>query len=159
MVRTMFYFCLLIYVLKYARIGEKFLDWTDKDPALDTILQSVTLYWLTDTISRSFYPYRHLHVALGNVGVHGNPIWYIHKPLGFSLFPKDLCPVPRSWIQTTGDLVFFREHSQVWESRNDCLKTTHPVAGWPLCGNRTDRRLRQGYRRLHIPGVEISISS
>lgn len=28
-------------------IGEKFLEWTDEDPALDDILESVSLYWLT----------------------------------------------------------------------------------------------------------------
>lgn len=32
--------------------------WSDDDPSLDTILESLTLYWLTDTISTSFYCYR-----------------------------------------------------------------------------------------------------
>jgi hypothetical protein len=48
------------------RIGEKFLDWTDEDPPLDTILESVTLYWLTDTISRSIYPYRQVSSKVGS---------------------------------------------------------------------------------------------
>jgi microsomal epoxide hydrolase len=46
----------------------------------------------------------------GVVGAHENPEWYIKKPLGFSWFPKELAPIPRSWAATTGDLVFFREH-------------------------------------------------
>ena len=39
-------------------IGEKFLEWTDADPTLDEILDSVSLYWLTDTYARCIYPYR-----------------------------------------------------------------------------------------------------
>jgi len=42
----------------YYRIGEKFLDWTDDDPSLDLILESVTLYWLTGCMPTSVYPYR-----------------------------------------------------------------------------------------------------
>ena len=40
------------------RVGEKFLDWSDVDPSLDTILETVSLYWLTETFPRSVYPYR-----------------------------------------------------------------------------------------------------
>jgi microsomal epoxide hydrolase len=32
--------------------------------------------------------------------------------LGFSWFPKELAPIPRSWAATTGDLVFYRQHEQ-----------------------------------------------
>jgi microsomal epoxide hydrolase len=39
-------------------IGEKFLEWTDEDPEVDEILDSVSLYWLTDTYARCIYPYR-----------------------------------------------------------------------------------------------------
>ena len=41
-----------------AWIGEKFLAWSDEDPALDKILEGVTLYWLTETFPTSIYPYR-----------------------------------------------------------------------------------------------------
>lgn len=47
-----------VLILDIRRIGEKFLEWTDTDPALDDILESVTLYWLTDTFPRCIYPYR-----------------------------------------------------------------------------------------------------
>ena len=33
---------------------------------------------------------------------------YISKPFGFSWFPKELIPTPRSWAAKTGNLVFFR---------------------------------------------------
>jgi len=39
-------------------IGEKFLEWTDEDPPIEKILESVTLYWLTETFPRCIYPYR-----------------------------------------------------------------------------------------------------
>jgi hypothetical protein len=47
------------------RIGEKFLDWTDTDPPLDTILEAVTLYWVTETFPRSIYPYRRVSLVVG----------------------------------------------------------------------------------------------
>jgi hypothetical protein len=40
------------------RIGEKFLEWSDEDPSLDEILTNVSIYWFTNSISTSFYPYR-----------------------------------------------------------------------------------------------------
>ena len=46
-----------------AWIGEKFLAWTDQDPSIDTILKSVTLYWLTDTFPSSIYSYRHVRAC------------------------------------------------------------------------------------------------
>lgn len=41
-----------------AWIGEKFIDWTDQTPSLDTILDAVTLWYLTDTFPYSIYMYR-----------------------------------------------------------------------------------------------------
>ena len=41
-----------------AWIGEKFLSWTDEDPPLETILESVTLYWFTESMGRGIFPYR-----------------------------------------------------------------------------------------------------
>jgi len=40
------------------RIGEKFLDWTDEDPPLNAIIESVSLYWLTNSAATSLWPYR-----------------------------------------------------------------------------------------------------
>lgn len=42
-----------------------------------------------------------------------DPRWYIKKPLGFSYFPMELAPVPRSWVETTGNLVFWGQHQRV----------------------------------------------
>lgn len=42
-------------MLMMSRIGEKILEWTDEDPPLEKILESVSLYWLTDTMPRCMY--------------------------------------------------------------------------------------------------------
>ena len=41
-----------------AWIGEKFLAWSDVSPDLDTILEGVMLYWVTESGGRGVYPYR-----------------------------------------------------------------------------------------------------
>lgn len=90
-------------------IGEKYLAWTDEDPPLDTILESVTLYWLTECYPTSIWPYRELF-SKDTWGAHHDPALYIKKPLGYSWFPKELAPIPRAWVATTGNLVFSRQH-------------------------------------------------
>lgn len=52
----------------------------------------------------------------GNVGTHEDPKSHINKPFGFSWFPKELAPTPRSWAATTGNLVFYRQHDAVSHS-------------------------------------------
>ncbi|KIW16677.1 hypothetical protein PV08_03865 [Exophiala spinifera] len=91
-------------------IGEKFLDWTDEDPSLDTILASITLYWVTKCASTSIWAYRQFYGP--NADSHGSKKWHVHKPLGYSWFPKEINPIPRAWIETTGNLVFFHEHDK-----------------------------------------------
>jgi microsomal epoxide hydrolase len=34
----------------------------------------------------------------------------IKKPFGFSWFPFEIVLVPRNWVETTGTLVWWREH-------------------------------------------------
>ncbi|EKV19229.1 Epoxide hydrolase [Penicillium digitatum PHI26] len=92
-----------------AWIGEKYLEWVDDPLAPEDILESVTLYWLTETFPRAIYAYRQNYPA-PPIPVPNDPRWYIHKPFGYSSFPKELAPLPRSWIETTGDLVFWEQH-------------------------------------------------
>ncbi|KAM0250772.1 hypothetical protein ACHAP5_001989 [Fusarium lateritium] len=92
-------------------IGEKFRDWTHEDPSLQEILTSVSLYWLTDTFPTAIYPYRQAF-APSNVGAHENPDYKITKPLGYSWFPYELAPIPKRWVETTGNLVFHRAHDR-----------------------------------------------
>ncbi|KAK8158055.1 Alpha/Beta hydrolase protein [Phyllosticta citrichinensis] len=92
-------------------IGEKFLTWTDADPPTLAILESVSLYWLTDSFPTSIWSYRQ-HFGPNQVpgGVHGSPKYRLNKPFGFSFFPYELMGVPKSWVAANGDLVFYRQH-------------------------------------------------
>ncbi|KAE8146618.1 alpha/beta-hydrolase [Aspergillus avenaceus] len=94
-----------------AWIGEKFLDWPDGPLPLHVILESVSLYWFTETFPRSIYSYREAFPP-PKIMQTLDPRWYIHKPFGFSYFPMELLPAPRAWIEATGNLVFYREHDK-----------------------------------------------
>jgi microsomal epoxide hydrolase len=87
-----------------AWIGEKFLEWTDEDPPLDEILESISLYWLTDTFPRCIYPYRAF-----TQGRRERP--KISKPSGYSFFPYELFPTPRSQAAAQLNLVAFKQHT------------------------------------------------
>ncbi|KAJ6475975.1 Alpha/Beta hydrolase protein [Mycena vitilis] len=86
-----------------AWIGEKMLEWSDEDPSLDEILTNVSVYWFTDSISTSFYPYRE--------SLTRKPDYYTYhqKPLGYTWFPREILPVPESWVQKDANLVFYRQ--------------------------------------------------
>ncbi|KAJ5111272.1 Isopenicillin N synthase [Penicillium argentinense] len=94
-----------------AWIGEKYLQWVDEPLSQDYILESVTLYWLTATIARSIYTYRQNYPP-PSVPAANDPRWYIQKPFGFSSFPMELAPLPRSWVATTGNLVYWGQHQK-----------------------------------------------
>lgn len=85
------------------RIGEKFLEWSDADPPLDAILESVSLYWFTQTFPRAIWPYR----VLG-----GTRDFDFGKPLGYSSFPKEIATSPPSWVKPA-QFVWYREHERV----------------------------------------------
>ncbi|KAL5337334.1 Alpha/Beta hydrolase protein [Aspergillus crustosus] len=90
-----------------AWIGEKLLEWPDAPFSNETILELVTLYWFTESFARAIYPYRESNP------VPAKPkISYIHKPFGFSYFPNEILPSPRSWTATTGNLVYFKQHTE-----------------------------------------------
>ena len=55
----------MAHIEKLSRVGEKFLEWSDKDIAIEAILESASLYWLTGTIATSLYTYRAVrHLSL-----------------------------------------------------------------------------------------------
>ena len=95
------------------RIGEKFLVWTDIDPPLDGILDSVSLYWFTESFPRAIYPYRRSYGS-NAVSLHADPKLKIESPksVGYSNFPWELAPIPKSWVEQTGNLVWYREHTE-----------------------------------------------
>ncbi|KAL9489604.1 hypothetical protein ACSS6W_001881 [Trichoderma asperelloides] len=91
------------------RIGEKLLEWPDqREPlSLDTILAMVSLYWFTDTFPRSLY---HAQVIQTMLKGETLPISK-EKPLGYSMFPRDVALLPKAWAhQLYPNLVFFKAH-------------------------------------------------
>ena len=95
-------------------IGEKYIEWTDKTPSTQDILDSVMLYWLTETFPRCIYPYIDFFGRGEDSTVfHGNPDYYCKKPIGYSYFPYELAPVPLAWAKTTGNVVWHRAHESV----------------------------------------------
>jgi microsomal epoxide hydrolase len=86
------------------RIGEKFLEWSDEDPPLDTILTNVSLYWFTGGFPRSIYSYRELFGR-------GRPDFSTgSKPVGFSFFPQELAPGFESVLEKHCNLVSYEQH-------------------------------------------------
>ncbi|KAF6812970.1 epoxide hydrolase 6 [Colletotrichum plurivorum] len=98
-----------------AWIGEKYLEAVDsRHPLpLETILDLVSLYWLTETFPRSIYPYRALVEGLtpgGNV-----PPMPISKtiPLGYSCFPAEISFMPKAWAEKNyPNLKLYRAHEK-----------------------------------------------
>lgn len=93
------------------RVGEKLQAWTAETPSVEELLDSVTLYWLTDSFPRAIFPYRQFFGAKPTF-FHNEPSLYINKPMGYSWHPKELAPVPKAWVATSGNLVWYKEHSQ-----------------------------------------------
>lgn len=92
-----------------AWVGEKFLAWTDASPPLDSVLDSVTLYWFTNSFPRGIYPYRQLF-GPAPTSFHNDAEYYLDKPMGYSWHHQELAPIPRAWVETTGNLVWYRGH-------------------------------------------------
>jgi len=83
-----------------AWIYEKFHDWTDNkgDPesalTRDEMLDNITLYWLTDTAASSARIYFE-QARLGSINNSGR----VELPVGFSIFPREIVPAPRTWAE------------------------------------------------------------
>lgn len=92
-------------------IAEKYIEWTDKTPDIPDILDSVMLYWITQTFPRCIYPYIDFFGRGDNSTVfHPHPDYYCKKPIGFSYFPFELGPIPLAWAKTTGNIVWHKAH-------------------------------------------------
>ncbi|KAA8645986.1 epoxide hydrolase family protein [Aspergillus tanneri] len=91
--------------------GEKYLDWVDDPLPTETILELISLYWLTESFPRAIYPYREL-ISMAKDAQAYMRRWYIRKPYGFSSFPREIMPPPRSWMRITGDLTFWKDHDK-----------------------------------------------
>lgn len=105
--------------LKHCRIGEKFLRWSDTNPTAHQILGNVSLYYLTRTFPTSLYHYwastgsRHFHTEsqpnLAKIKATG-------KPIGYSLFKKEITPFLPEWAEGEVNLVWSKKHEKVRRS-------------------------------------------
>lgn len=99
-----------------AWMGEKYLEWTDAATPipLDTVLREVSLFWFTECAPTSIYPYREdYRSGIHTMGYfHGQDKVWVGKPLGYSYFPGELAPIPKAWVERTGNLVWCQYHER-----------------------------------------------
>jgi pimeloyl-ACP methyl ester carboxylesterase len=100
-----------------AWIVEKLRSWSDCDGQVerrfsaDEILTWITLYWVTNTIGSSFFPYVEYAPADDSL---------VTVPTGVTIFPKDLVPAPREFAERFFRIVRWTElpvggHFTAWE--------------------------------------------
>ena len=102
----------------YEKISRAFLD---KQPAghltRDRILDNITLYWLTGTGASAAREYWETGQALAA----GQTPPEVSIPVGFTTFPGEIWPAPRSWVEKFyPSLTYFNEvdrggHFAAWE--------------------------------------------
>lgn len=84
--------------------------WSDTDPALSTILANVSLYWLRNTISTGLYHYR------SSAGKRTTPELTSpdlgDTPVGYSLFKKEIAPIPGKIAGQSVKLAWYRRHER-----------------------------------------------
>ncbi|SCL13521.1 Pimeloyl-ACP methyl ester carboxylesterase [Micromonospora rhizosphaerae] len=87
----------------------------------DTIVDNITLYWLTGTgasAARWYWEFGRFRAAAAASGQAPPPV---SVPVGFTTFPGELWAAPRSWVETVyPDLAYFNQvdkggHFAAWE--------------------------------------------
>jgi len=87
----------------------------------DNILDNITLYWLTGTgasAARWYWEFGRFVAAAQAAGQTPPPV---SVPMGFSAFPGEIFPAPRSWVETVyPSLAYYNEvdkggHFAAWE--------------------------------------------
>jgi pimeloyl-ACP methyl ester carboxylesterase len=87
----------------------------------DNILDNITLYWLTGTGASAARWYWETGRAQGAAQAAGQAPPAVSVPVGFTTFPGEIFPAPRSWVETVyPDLAYFNEvdrggHFAAWE--------------------------------------------
>jgi pimeloyl-ACP methyl ester carboxylesterase len=103
----------------------------------DTIVDNITLYWLTGTgasAARWYWEFGRAHAAAAAAGQAPPPV---SVPVGFTTFPGELWAAPRSWVETVyPNLTYFNEadkggHFAAWEEP-DLFATEIRAAFGPL---------------------------
>jgi pimeloyl-ACP methyl ester carboxylesterase len=87
----------------------------------DTILDNITLYWLTGSGASAARSYWEDGRALAAALASGQPPPAVTVPVGFTTFPGEIWASPRSWVEAVyPDLAYFNEadkggHFAAWE--------------------------------------------
>ncbi|HEX6668186.1 MAG TPA: hypothetical protein VF061_01430, partial [Gemmatimonadales bacterium] len=106
----------------YYKISKAFVDGEPVgNLTRDTILDNITLYWLTGSgasAARWYWEFgRFLAVAMAS----GQPPPPVQVPVGFTTFPGEIWAAPRSWVEAVyPGLAYFNEvdrggHFAAWE--------------------------------------------
>jgi pimeloyl-ACP methyl ester carboxylesterase len=87
----------------------------------ESIVDNITLYWLTRTGASAARWYWELGQVLAAAGMGGAPPPPVSVPVGFTTFPGEIWAAPRSWVETAyPGLAYFNEvdrggHFAAWE--------------------------------------------
>jgi len=87
----------------------------------DHVLDNITLYWLTGTGASAARSYWEVARAAALAAAAGQPPPAVSVPVGFTTFPGEIIPAPRSWVEKVyPSLSYFNEaakggHFAAWE--------------------------------------------
>jgi pimeloyl-ACP methyl ester carboxylesterase len=87
----------------------------------ESVLDNITLYWLTGTAASAARSYWEDARALAAALASGQPPPAVTVPVGFTTFPGEIWASPRSWVEAVyPDLAYFNEvdrggHFAAWE--------------------------------------------
>jgi pimeloyl-ACP methyl ester carboxylesterase len=87
----------------------------------ETIVDNITLYWLTGTGTSAARSYWEDAKALAQAIASGQPPPDVPLPVGFTTFPGEIWRTPRSWAEASyPNLAYFNEvdrggHFAAWE--------------------------------------------
>ena len=106
----------------YYKISQAFVEGEPAgNLARDTILDNITLYWLTRTAASAARSYWEDSRALAAALASGLPPPPVSVPVGFTTFPGEIWASPRSWVDAVyPGLAYFNEaerggHFAAWE--------------------------------------------
>src|ERR671912_1171613 len=106
----------------YYKISRAFFDGAPVgNLSRETIVDNITLYWLTGTAASAARSYWEDGRALAAALASGQPPPAVTVPVGFTTFPGEIWAAPRSWVEAVyPDLSYFNEvdrggHFAAWE--------------------------------------------
>ena len=121
----------------------------------DSIVDNITLYWLTGTAASAARSYWEDGRALAAALASGQPPPPVKVPVGFTTFPGEIWASPRSWVEAVyPGLAYFNEvdrggHFAAWEEPK--LFVEELRAGSNRCGSGaiTRQTMCTSHRLLH----------